>query len=90
MQKRIHSELYTEDLCIKIYDPNKKKVIGAFPSFSKASLKLNISAKVLQNKAETKKRIYSEYYGMDVAVRWGMYKEGDDVLIQKTLKNQQL
>jgi hypothetical protein len=34
--------------------------------------------------------VYSKYYDKDVAVRHSAIKEGDNVLIEKTLKNQQL
>lgn len=84
------SEIYTDDLCIKIYNPNTKKVIGAFSSFKKASSRLGISAKTLQTRSENKKRIFSEHYGIEIAVRCGKTKEGDIELIQKTLKNKQL
>lgn len=87
MHKKIGSDIYTQDMCIKIYDPNTKKVIGAFSSFNKASLKLGISAKSLLYRADNKKRIYSEYYKKDIAVRWGILKDGDDELIKKTQLN---
>lgn len=84
-------DLYENDnTCIKVYDPNQKKVIGVYSNFRRAADRINISEKSLKTKASNKKRIYSEYYGMEVAIRHCSMKEGDDLLIQKTSKNQKL
>jgi len=76
--------------CVKIYDPENKKVIGVFSNYRIASKKLGITIKTLQLRAKSRKRIYIEYYKKDVAVRFSSIKEGDDLLIDKTLKNKQL
>ena len=81
-------DLYNNDgTCVKVYNPIEKKVIGVYPTFKKASDRIGISEKWLKNKATNKTRIYSDFYGMDVAIRHSAMKEGDDVLIDKTLKN---
>lgn len=83
------SELYS-GTCIKVYNPNQQKVIGVFSNFKKAADKMCLTEKTLRGKATTKKRVYSKYYDMEVAVRVCAMKEGDDLLIDKTLKNQTL
>lgn len=90
MNRRISNEFYSEDTCIKIYDPSKQKVIGVYPNLAKASNKLGIPARVLFARTTSKKRIYSEFYKMEVAVREGLRKEEDSLLIEKTLKNLEL
>jgi hypothetical protein len=81
-------DLYTNDnTCVKVYDPSQKKLIGVYSTFRKASDKIGITEKILRGRAESKTRIYSEYYKMDVAIRHSALKQGDDILINKTLKN---
>ncbi len=88
MVKGLFTELITEDTCVKIYDPANKKLLGVFPNFTRASKFLNVTPRFLQNKTETKKRVYLEYYKKEIAVRYGAIKEGDVDLISKTLKKQ--
>lgn len=84
-------DLYSQEgTCIKVYNPIEKKLIGVYPSFRKASDKMGISEKTLKLKVSSKNRVYSEYYKMEVAIRHCTIKEEDNLLIQKTLKNQQL
>ena len=90
MDRRISNEFYSGDTCIKVYDPNKKKVIGVYPNLAKASTKMLIPPKVILNKTVSKKRIYSKLYNMEVAIRECFRKEGDLLLIEKTLKNLEL
>jgi hypothetical protein len=90
MVKGLLTELITEDTCVKIYDPANKKLLGVFPNFTRAGKILNVTPRFLLNKTETKKRVYSEYYKKEIAVRYGTMKEGDDELIKLTLKNKVL
>jgi hypothetical protein len=90
MVKGLFTELITEDTCVKIYDPANKKLLGVFPNFTRAGKILNVTPRFLLNKTETKKRVYSEYYKKEIAVRYGTMKEGDKELIDKTLKNKKL
>lgn len=84
-------DLYSnDDTCVKVYDPNQKKVIGVYTTFRKAADKMGLGEKLLKSRAESKIRVYSEYYGMDVAIRHSRLKEGDNILIEKTLKNKKL
>jgi hypothetical protein len=76
--------------CVKIYDPENKKLIGVFSNYRTASKKLGVTVNILQTRAKSKKRIYIDYYNKDVAVRFSSVKEGDGLLIDKTLKNKQL
>jgi hypothetical protein len=69
---------------VQLYGELVKKVIAAYPSFKQASYKIGLSAKVLQSRADSKTRIYSEYFQKDIAIRWGKLKEEDKPLIEKT------
>jgi hypothetical protein len=77
----------SEKTCIKVYDPSTQKVIGVFSTIRKAADKMCLTEKTLRGKLRTKQRVYSKYYDKDVAVRHSAIKEGDNVLIEKTLKN---
>lgn len=84
--KKVLTDIYLEDICVRIYDPALQKVIAAFPSFKKASSKIGLSIKILQARADNKTRVYSDYFGKEIAVRWGKLKDDDISLIEKTNK----
>lgn len=80
------NDLYNDNICIKIYNPNEKKLIGVFANFKKASAKIGLTPKVLKNRSIDKKRIFSEYYQSDIAIRVSSLKGDDTLLIEKTAK----
>jgi hypothetical protein len=76
--------------CVKIYNPEKKELIGVFQNFKRAEIKLNIGSKVLRQKAISKKRIYCEVLKMEIAVRVSNCGEEEKKLIEQTNKNKSL
>lgn len=76
-----------EDTCIKVYDPELKKLIGVYPNYLKAGNKLGLSSASVQQKCMRKTRVHSPLYGKEVACRLSKRKPDDDPLIIKSLKN---
>jgi hypothetical protein len=74
------------DTCVKVFDPELKKLIGIYPSYAKASNRLGIDAKTVLQKCASKNRVHSPLYGKDVACRLSKmeleYKE--QILISRT------
>lgn len=58
-----------DGLYIKVYDPSKQEVIGAYRTYGEASQKLGIPAKVIREASISKKRRYCKRLNMDVAIR---------------------
>jgi hypothetical protein len=58
-----------QETCIKVYDPELKKLIGIYPNYLKAANKLGISSSAVQQRCTRKTRVYSPTYGKDVACR---------------------
>jgi len=58
-----------EDECIKIYDPEKKEVIGVYDTFPKAEKATGVSAKSLHNAVKYKTRRFSPFLNKEIAVR---------------------
>lgn len=84
------ADVLYEDTCIKIYDPEKKKLIAVYKTFAKAASRLGVTVSTVNHKVQSKRRLYSPSLNMEVAVRWGQLKAGDQELIEKTNKYQTL
>lgn len=78
--------LGTENLCIKVFDPEDKKIIAVFDTYKKASARLGVRGELLLKKSNNKKRMYSPTYNKEVAIRIGAKTEEMDKLIDKTNK----
>ena len=76
-----------KDVCIKIYDPENKKLIGIFDNFAKAGNKLGLSISSIQGKCSTKNRVFSPTLKKEVACRTSRITPGDLKLINKTKTN---
>lgn len=75
-----------EETCIKVYDPEIKKLIGVYPNYLKAANKLGIGSSVVQQKCTRKTRVYSPLYGKEVACRLSSVKK-EDVSLMEACKN---
>lgn len=70
--------------CIKVYDPEFKKVIGVYPNYKRAAAFLGITHSIVEKRCITKKRVHSPKYGKEVACRISSRKPEDEELIIKS------
>lgn len=76
-----------KDLCVKVYDPEHKKLIGVFTNFAKAGRKLGLSSSVIHGKCSSKNRVYSPMLNKEVACRTAVLTPAEEILINKTKIN---
>lgn len=76
-----------EDICVKVYDPTKKQLIAVYENVFKAANRLGLTHKVVQNRCESKERVFSPMLNLEIALRLSHRTEKDKELIDKTLKN---
>lgn len=72
-----------DDTCIKVYDPEQKKLIGVFKSYIKAANRLGITGTRVQQKCASKNRVFSPVLQKHVALRLSAVKPEDIPLIEK-------
>lgn len=58
-----------EDECIKVYDVEKKEVIGTYNTYAKAEVATGLTAKVLRIAATSKTRRFSPRLNKEIAIR---------------------
>lgn len=73
-----------DNICIKVYDPARQKLIAVYDNFQRASNRLGLAYTTAHKKAASKKRVYSPLLKLEVAIRVSIKKEGDDNLISQT------
>jgi hypothetical protein len=71
------------DTCVKIYNPEKKELIDVLPTYHKAANYLGVRYSLMQQKAKSKKRIYSPILKMEVAVRLSARGSKEEELLKK-------
>jgi hypothetical protein len=59
----------SDDICVKVYDPEKKELIAVYDNFCQAGKKLGISGKIVYNACLYKTRRYSPFLKKEVAIR---------------------
>lgn len=69
------NDILTEDQRIKVYNPEKKELIGEYDTYKKAEKATGLSAKILRGAALSKTRRYSPYLKMEIAVRLSSLKQ---------------
>lgn len=75
-----------EDTCVKVYDPELKKLIGVYANYAKAALKLGINSSAVQQRCNRKTRVYAPLYGKEVACRLSKRVPEDDAVISQCTK----
>lgn len=75
---------FYEDMCIKIYNPENKQLIGVFKNFAKAANKLGVHITILSRKCGNKERLFSPSLNIEVACRLNKITEEDLKNIKKT------
>lgn len=73
-----------DDMCIKVYNPEEKKLIAVFKNGNKASHKLGVKSSTLYIKCGNKTRIFSPLLNKEVACRVSKITEIEKELIKKT------
>jgi hypothetical protein len=76
-----------EDTCIKVYDPEIKKMIGIYANYAKAALKLGVSPSAIQQRCNRKTRMYAPLYGKEVACRLSKKLPDDEPLLTQCSRN---
>ena len=71
-----------DETCVKVYDPELKKLIAVFPNYLKAANRLGLTGSIVQQKCTRKTRVFSPLYGKEVACRLSGRKEEDKALIE--------
>jgi hypothetical protein len=61
----------SEDECIKIYDVEKKELIGVYPTYKKAEIATGLNPKVLRGAIKSKTRRFSPILKKEIAIRIG-------------------
>jgi hypothetical protein len=73
-----------EDLCIRVFNPEIKKLVGVFKNGAKAATRLGVAPTTLHRKCGKKERIFSPIYNAEFACRAATITEEDKILIKKT------
>jgi len=60
-----------DDVCFKVYDPEKKELIGTFETATVASHKLGLTVKVIHTAARNKTRRFSPILNKEISIRFG-------------------
>jgi hypothetical protein len=63
-----------EDICVKVYDPEKKELIATYNTYKEASSKLGLSYKVISAAAKNKTRRFCDRLNKEIAIRIGSKK----------------
>lgn len=64
-----------DDICIKVYDPEKKEVIARYNNYAEASKKLGLTSRAVQYACINKVRKYSPFLNKEVAIRTSSNKK---------------
>ena len=67
-----------DDICIKVYDPEKKELIAVYDNYQQAAKKLGINGKIIYNACIYKTRRYSPFLKKDVAIRTASKNKKDE------------
>lgn len=70
-----------DNTCIKVYDPELKKLIGVYPSYAATGKKLGLTSSAVQQKCCRKTRAYSPVYGKEVACRLSKKTSQEELLM---------
>ncbi len=73
-----------DNSCVKVYDPEIKKLIGVYANYLNTANKLGISSSLVQHKCAKKTRVFSPTYGKEVACRLSRRTPEEDELILKS------
>lgn len=57
------------DICIKVYDPEKQELIAVYNNYTEAARKLGLTYKVIFSATMNKKRRFSPFLNKEVAIR---------------------
>ena len=81
MLQKISVNQIPDNTCVKIYDPERKKLIAVYENYKKAGYKLGCTPAAIQHACARRGRTYSQTLTKEVAPRLSAIKEGDLALI---------
>jgi len=58
-----------DDICVKVYDPEKQELIVVYDNYAQAAKKLGLTAKVVHGACRNKTRRFSPILNKEVALR---------------------
>lgn len=58
-----------DDICIKVYDPNKKELIAIYNTYSEAAKRLGLTHRSVSSACLNKTRRFSPFLNKEVAIR---------------------
>lgn len=73
-----------ETTCVKIYDPELKKLIGVYPNYVKAGAAFGISGNSVQQRCKRKTRVFSPIYNKEIACRLATRTKVEEELINQS------
>jgi hypothetical protein len=81
MLQKISVNQIPDNTCVKIYDPERQKLIAVFENYKKAANKIGSTPTAVQHACARRGRTFSQILGVEVAPRLSAIKEGDLALI---------
>jgi hypothetical protein len=81
MLQKISVNQIPDNTCIKIYDPQRQKLIAVYENYKKAAYKLGCSAAAVQHACARRGRVYSQILDKEIAPRLSAIKDGDLAMI---------
>ena len=58
-----------QDVCIKVFDPEKKQLIATYKNYTEAARKLGLTYKVVYAACANKTRRFSPFLNKEIALR---------------------
>lgn len=83
MQRNQELNTMYDDTCIKVYDPEEKKLIGVFKNYLKAGNRLGLTTNVVMHRCVSKSRVFSPVLQKEVALRLSAVKPDDVPLLER-------
>lgn len=81
MLQKISVNQIPDNTCVKIYDPERQKLIAVYENYKKAAFKLGSTPAAIQHACARRGRTYSQRLVKDIAPRLSAMKDGDLALI---------
>ena len=58
-----------DDICVKVYDPNKQELLATYNNYTEAARKLGLTYKVVYAACTNRTRRFSPFLNKEVAIR---------------------
>ena len=81
MLQKISVNQIPDNTCVKIYDPQRQKLIAVYENYKKAGYKLGCTPAAIQHACARRGRTFSTTLVKEIAPRLSAMKDGDLALI---------